>query len=85
MKTTVEIPDDLFRDVKAAAARQGRSLKSVVTEALADKMRAAGNAAPTEPPWRRAFGGLRHLRQENARIRRWIEEEFERIEPEDLP
>jgi hypothetical protein len=28
-------------------------------------------------------GGLRHLREESTRIRRMVEEEFERIEPED--
>jgi hypothetical protein len=28
-------------------------------------------------------GGLRHLRKESLRIRRAVEEEFERIEPED--
>jgi hypothetical protein len=30
-----------------------------------------------------AFGKLRHLRKETARINRIIEEEFEQIEPED--
>ena len=30
-----------------------------------------------------AFGELRHLRKETARINRRIEEEFEQVEPED--
>jgi len=30
-----------------------------------------------------SVGGLRHLRKETARINKIIEEEFEKIEPED--
>jgi Arc/MetJ-type ribon-helix-helix transcriptional regulator len=34
MRTTVELPDDLFRQVKARAALQGRSLKELIAEGL---------------------------------------------------
>jgi hypothetical protein len=34
MKTTLDIPDDLFRQIKAKAASDGRKLKDVVEEAL---------------------------------------------------
>ena len=34
MKTTVEIPDDLFREAKATAARNGSKLKDLVAEGL---------------------------------------------------
>ena len=33
MKTTLEMPDDLFRRTKAAAARRAQSLKQLVTVA----------------------------------------------------
>ena len=40
---------------------------------------------PTDArPWMKTFGGLRALRKESARINQIIEEEFERIEPEDF-
>ena len=48
--------------------------------ALAEKLRVRG---VEEKPWLKAFGKLRSLRKETARINRIIEEEFERIEPED--
>jgi hypothetical protein len=35
MRTTVELPDDLFRKVKARAALQGRPLKDLVADGLA--------------------------------------------------
>jgi hypothetical protein len=34
MKTTLEIPDELFREVKAKAALEGRKLKDLVAEGL---------------------------------------------------
>jgi hypothetical protein len=80
MKTTLEIPDALFRKAKSAAAEQGIPLRALVSEALAEKLsaRKAG-----DKPWMKAFGQLRDLRKETARIDRIIEEEFEQIEPED--
>ena len=34
MKTTLEIPDELFRQAKAKAAMEGRKLKDVVADGL---------------------------------------------------
>jgi predicted component of type VI protein secretion system len=34
MKTTIEVPDDLYRKAKAMAALRGRKLKDVVEEGL---------------------------------------------------
>jgi hypothetical protein len=41
------------------------------------------SSKPERRPWMKSLGKLRHLRKETARIERLIEEEFERIEPED--
>jgi hypothetical protein len=80
MKTTIEIPDALFRRAKSAAADQGISLRELVSEALADKLRSRGGG---DKPWLQTFGKLRSLHKETARINQIIEEEFGRIEPED--
>ncbi|MGA7410313.1 MAG: hypothetical protein WBW33_07495 [Bryobacteraceae bacterium] len=80
MKTTLELPDALFRRAKSAAAQRGIPFRELVSEALAEKL-TPGAAA--EKPWMRTFGKLRGLRKETARINRIIKEEFERIEPED--
>jgi len=81
MKTTLEIPDAVFRRAKSAAAERGIPLREFVTEAVRDKL--VTDAKATENPWMAAFGKLRHLRKETARINRIIEEEFEQIEAED--
>ena len=83
MKTTVEIPDALFRKVKAAAAEEGKSLKDFFTEAVSDKLSRASAASPAPRAWEAAFGGLKHLHRENKRIERIIEEEFETIDEEE--
>lgn len=82
MKTTLELPDSLFKRAKATAARQGRPLKQLFEEALAEKL-AALDKAGKDKPWMALAGGLKHLHAENQRIDRLIEQEFERIEPED--
>jgi hypothetical protein len=81
MKTTLEIPDAVFRRAKSAAAERGIPLREFVTEAVKDKLVTGGKTM--EKPWMAAFGKLRHLRKETARINRVIEEEFEHIEAED--
>jgi len=80
MKTTLEIPDNLFRQAKAAAARQGIPLRELVTEAIADRLeRKPGD----NRSWLQSFGRLRVLRKETARINEIIAREFVQIEPED--
>ena len=80
MKTTLEIPDPLFKRAKSFAAEQGIPLRELVTEALAEKLRVAGDDCK---PWLKSFGKLRGLRNETACINAIIEEEFGQILPED--
>jgi len=49
------------------------------------KEKLAHNRGPSDQPWMTAFGKLRHLRKEMARINQIIEEEFEHAEAEDSP
>jgi hypothetical protein len=81
VKTTLEIPDAIFRRAKSEAAERGIPLREFVSEAVRDKLANRGRA--TEKPWMAAFGKLRRLRKETSRINRIIEEEFERLDPED--
>jgi hypothetical protein len=81
VKTTLEIPDGVFRRAKATAAQQGVPLRQFVSEAVEEKL--AASVRGEDKPWLKLAGGLRHLRGESLRIRRAVEEEFERIEPED--
>jgi len=80
MKTTLEIPDAIFRRAKSKAAEQGKSLRQFVTEAVEDKLR--GERATDPKPWMKHMGKLKDLREETTRINALIEEAFENIDPE---
>ncbi len=80
MKTTLEIPDAVFRRAKSKAAERGIPLRQFVTEAVEDKLKTAPAAG--QQPWMKHIGKLKHLRKETARINKIIEEEFGQVEPE---
>ena len=81
MKTTLEIPDSIFRRAKSVAAQRGIALRAFVTEAVEEKLAAASQME--QKPWVRLAGGLRHLHKETVRINGIMKSEFEKIEPED--
>jgi hypothetical protein len=84
MKTTLEIPDVLFRRVKSKAAERSQTLREFVNEALQEKLaRRTGTGRPGEPEWMQGFGKLRRLHEETERIQARIHEAFEVVEPED--
>ncbi len=78
MKTTLEIPDFLFRRAKSVAAERGIPLRQFVTEAVQEKLR----IAPQEKPWTKYLGKLKHLGKERTRIEERVEEAFEKIDRE---
>ena len=78
MKTTLEIPDAIFRRAKSAAAERGIALREFVTEAVKDKL--AANAKVAERPWLKHMGKLGYLRHETERINRLFEEGCEKID-----
>ena len=81
MKTTLEIPDAVFRRAKSVAAASGMPLREFVTEAVKDKL--ATQIKTGERPWLKLMGKLKHLHRETKRINRVIEREFENIDPEE--
>ena len=80
MKTTLEIPDSVFRRAKSVAAARGIPLREFVTEAVKDKLAAEVQAG--EKPWLQHMGKLKRFHKETLRINRWIEEDSEKIDAE---
>ncbi len=75
MKTTLEIPDAIFRKAKARAGALGIPLREFVTQAVADKL-ALGQQREGKP-WLECAGELAHLHTETVLIQKYINEEFE--------
>ena len=80
MKTTVELPDELFRRVKAGAALRGESLKVYFREALERRL-GLSEIADGEPGWRRVFGHADAAAV--AEVDAVVERDFEEVDPED--
>jgi hypothetical protein len=79
VKTTLEIPDPLFRKAKAAAAARGQTLKQLVNEALRDKLTKA--EGESQPAWMKLFGTMKQHSAELRRIDAVVADEFERVDP----
>jgi hypothetical protein len=83
MKTTVEIPDALFRNAKAFAARNGCTFREFLTQALEQRLRAA-TYAQSEQPWLRHCGVLKDIpASEYGRIEARIDEACEEVDDEE--
>ena len=80
MKTTVELPDQLYRPIKARAALRGQTVKAFFLDALRDKLARESAPSKGKTGWRAAFGTAR--REDVAKVQRIIDEEFSRIDPE---
>ncbi len=66
MKTTLDLPDDLMREVKIRAAQEGRKLKDLLAEAIRTGLDAARTPLP---PSGRAALPLMKLAKAPGKIR----------------
>jgi len=82
VKTTVELPDDLFRRAKATAASRGMSLKELLSQAVEERLGRDGVCA-VEPAWKALAGKLAPLRKETRRIEARIDDEFGQVDEDD--
>lgn len=74
---TIMLSDEAYARIEAAKRAPEESESEVV-------LRALGSKAPDSGPWRRFACTSETEREELRRIGLVIEQEFERIEPEDL-
>lgn len=80
VKTTLEIPDDLFREMKAAAAQRGIKLKDFVTDAISGHLARMKRA---DSRWSHRLPPPKVAKSEIRRIHQLIQRESERIDAED--
>ena len=78
VKTTLEIPDVLFRRAKSVAAQRGIPLRQLVTEAVQEKLKTTSE----ERPWMKHMGKLKHLRGERKQLEKRVQNAFEQIDSE---
>lgn len=83
MKTTVDIPGDLFRKAKAMAAIRGESLEALIRDALEAHLAAIQLPHADRSGWRSVFGLADPKSVES--IDKIVTAEFERIDPSAIP
>ena len=81
MKTTIEIPDELFRHTKATAALAGETLKEYVTTAIRERLGRSGASPPHSQGWRSVFGLA--TRDQVGEVDAIVAADLGRIDPED--
>jgi hypothetical protein len=81
MKTTVEIPDTLYRQIKARAALKGQTIKDFLVEAVRAKLASDKSKPKGKTGWEAAFGAADP--KEVAEVQRIIDEELSKIDPDD--
>lgn len=79
MKTTIELPDALFRSAKAHAAQEGLSLKIFFEKAVTSQLRRKPETTAA-PAWRRSFGKLKDIKAATREVQKVVDREFSRIE-----
>ena len=81
MKTTVEIPDTLYRQLKARAALKGQTIKDFMVEAVRAKLDDDRAKPKKKTGWEAAFGAADP--KDVAELQRIIDEEFSKVDPDD--
>lgn len=79
VKTTIEIPDELFKKAKATAALEGESLRELICDALEVRLASRPEPRVDRQGWRTVFG----LAEKSAvaKVDRLIAADVERIDP----
>lgn len=80
MKTTVELPDPLYRRLKATAAIQGKTVKDYLVEAVRDKLAATTPKSKRKTGWRAVYGAADAA--EVAELQRILNQEPSAVDPE---
>ena len=82
---TLELPQELAEAAERAAAKDGRSVSDWILSLVRERTaQSSQEFAPDDRPWLRlagVMGKTNEDREEMARIRNAIEEEFRRIDP----
>jgi hypothetical protein len=73
MELTVQIPDALYRRMKASAANEGKNVNDYLVEALRDKLATTDAKAKPKTGWRAVYGAADP--KEVAVLQRFLDEE----------
>ncbi len=80
MKTTLEVPDGLYRQIKARAALKGQTIRAFFLDAIQAKLMAERAGPKKTRGWRSAFGTV--PKDDIAELQQILDDEFSQIDAE---
>ena len=84
MRTTIDLPDELSREIQARAARDGVTPEAVILRLVERELRAEPIASPSVPTSKRGLGPLPVMIPPTGRmVRALTSDELHRIEEEE--
>jgi hypothetical protein len=81
VKTTLNLPEPLWRRAKTTAAREGQTLGEFITAATQEKLASQRHPRATNGGWRSVFGKI--SRRQAMCVDAIIHAEFSKIDPAD--
>lgn len=82
MKTTLTLPESLYRRAKAKAARDSTTVEQFVVEAVKEKLNGETSTAKAAPRWMKHFGACKDVPEAMAELSLLLRSpDFRRIDP----
>jgi hypothetical protein len=81
MRTSIEVPDDLFRKIRVHTAENGITFRQFILDSAEQALEASHRSSNNA--WRSVFGVMADHSHEMERIKKRIDDEFEPIDPEE--
>ena len=81
MRTTVDVPDGLYRQVKARAALKGQTIRAFFLDAIQDKLAAERAGRRKTTGWRSVFGAANQ--DDIDKLEQVLDEEFSQVDLKD--
>ncbi len=80
MKTTLDVPDSLYRQIKARAALKGQTIRAFFLDAIQDKLKAEREGSNKTTGWRSVFG--KATKDDVSQLQQVLDDEFSKIDAE---
>jgi len=80
MKTTLDVPDSLYRQIKARAALKGQTIRAFFLDAIQDKLRSERDGGNKSSGWRSVFG--KATKDDVSQLQQVLDDEFSKIDLE---
>lgn len=81
MRTSIEVPDDLFRKIRIHTAENGITFREFILNSAQQALKA--NQTTSESSLESVFGIMAEHSDEMKKIKKRMEDEFEPVDPEE--